>query len=134
MTHRTVAGLLALASIVCAQRRVDPKMTYQRVICVVPLIGQGTADDPKRPMYAPWPMTPSPSRTGIIGYAHQVSDDGKYALVEFVATDSSAFTTLLADKSIKVFIKGKDKKEDIENALKQYKKDFDIERFGLVMP
>jgi hypothetical protein len=64
----------------------------------------------------------------------QLSDDGKSALVEFVARDMSAFTAILGDKSIKVFVKGKDKKGDIEAELKKYKKDFDLNRFGLVMP
>lgn len=134
MTYRLLAGFLALASVVYAQRRVDPKMTYQRVICVVPMVGQGTADDPRRPMYAPWPPAPNPGRTGIIGFGFQVSDDGQYALVEFVARDRAAFSEILNDKQLKAFEKGKDKKDDIEKELKKYKKDFDIEHFGVVMP
>jgi hypothetical protein len=38
------------------------------------------------------------------------------------------------DKSVKVFEKGKDKKEDIDKELKKFKEDFDIEKFGAVRP
>ena len=71
-THglRSVFALAGIAAIVlifapesAAQRRVDPKFTYQRVIAVVPFVGQGTASDPRRPQYAPWP--PSQGRKNI---------------------------------------------------------------------
>ena len=135
MMHRAICTLLLLTVLLPAQRRVDPKQTYNRVICVVPIIGAGTAADPKRPQYAPLPRTaPNQPLPGIIAYMQQISDDGKYALVEYVAKDPSAFQAILNDKSIKVFVKGKDKKGDIEAELKKYKKDFDLNKFGVVMP
>ena len=70
----------------------------------------------------------------LIAFSHLVSDDGKYALVEFVARDRAVFQAVFNDKSIKFFEKGKDKKDDIEKELKKYKKDFDLEKFGMVMP
>jgi hypothetical protein len=118
-----------------SQRRVDPKNTYARVICVVPMVGAGTAADPKRPQYAPWPPLPPDAQTGIIAYSQQMSDDGKLALVEFVARNRSAFQAILNDKTIAaVFEKGKANKATIESALKRYKKDFDLDKFGTVMP
>ena len=39
MTQRLLTGLLMLAGVVCAQHSVDPRNTYHRVICVVPMIG-----------------------------------------------------------------------------------------------
>jgi hypothetical protein len=64
------------------------------------------------------------------------SDDGKLALVEFVAYSRDAFKDLLADTrpDIKVFIKGKDKREDIEKEFKKHKKDFNLDTFGTVAP
>ncbi len=63
------------------------------------------------------------------------SDDGLFALVEFVAADASAFRGILADSGtlagVKAFVKGKDKKEDVEAEFKKYKKDFKIENFGV---
>ncbi|MBZ5728602.1 MAG: hypothetical protein LAP87_26925, partial [Acidobacteriia bacterium] len=106
MTQRLLVGLLALAAVMCAQRRVDPRNTYSRAICVVPMTGSGTPADPRRPQYAPWPPSQKPSPTGIIAFSHLVSDDGKYALVEFVARDRAAFQAVFNDKSIKFFEKG----------------------------
>jgi hypothetical protein len=67
-------------------------------------------------------------------YSQQLSDDGKLALVEFVARDRAAFQAIFNDKTIKFFEKGKSKKQDIETELKKYKKDFDLNKFGTVVP
>jgi hypothetical protein len=166
MKLRLIFAFLALAAVLSAQRRVDPRNTYVRVICVVPLVGEGTKDNPKRPQFVPESAvaavsatrtsavkSPSPaapgdapnlsyssqaseaSKTEILAFVQQVSDDGKYALVEFVARDRAAFAGIMADKSVKVlFEKDKAKKDDIERELKKYKKDFDLSDFGVVMP
>ena len=130
--------LLALtASAAFAQRRVDPRNTYHRILVVVPYVGSGTATDPIRPKYAPWPPRPAgtvPSRTDIIGYMQVASDDKKFALVEFVAQDMAAFAAILNDGQLKVFEKGKNTKNDIEGELKKFKKDFSLDSFGVVMP
>src|ERR1700679_4023899 len=98
MTQRLVTGLLMLAGVVCAQHSVDPRNTYHRVICVVPMIGSGTAVDPKRPKYAPAPGSVSPD--GITGFTQVPTDDGKSAIVEFVARKRSALQAILADTTI----------------------------------
>jgi hypothetical protein len=99
------------------------------------MTGSGTAADPKRPMHAPGArIGPSAPQPGILAWSQQISDDGRYAIVEFVARDRSAFAAILADPAIKAFTKGKDKKDDIEKEFKKYKKDFDLEKFGLVVP
>jgi len=86
---RSVALLLLLINTVFAQNRVSPQMMYHRVWAVVPLIGTGKPDDPKRPMFVPSPAEQTAKfrkgdRSGIIGYSMQLSDDGQSALVEFV--------------------------------------------------
>ena len=132
MAQRVLVAFLALAAVVCAQRRVDPRFSYVRVIAVVPFVGQGTPADPKRPEYAPWPV--SQDHSGILAYYHEPSDDGRFALVEYVAYNRSALQAILNDTSIAVFIKGVASKSAIETALKQYRKDFDLDKFGVVMP
>jgi hypothetical protein len=127
-------AILLASGLMGQHNRVDSRNTDHRVLCVVPMVGQGTPADPKRPQYAPWPPTPNASRTAIVSYSHQVSDDGRFALVEFVARDRQAFDAIFKDKSVKVFEKGKDKKEDIDKELKKFKKDFDLEKFGAVRP
>lgn len=120
-----------------AQPRVDARSLYERVMAVVPLVGKGTFDDPKRPMYAPTPAeihTAATTRTGILGFTHVMSDDGQFALVEFVARDRSAFEQILSDRSIKAFLKGRDRSEDVEAEFLKHKKDFDFAHFGVRMP
>ena len=112
-------------------RIVDAHNSYNRVIAVVPIIGQGTAADPKRPKYAPWPPATGQSPADIIGFSHVSSDNGQFAIVEFVARDRSAFEAILADKSITVFEKGKDRPRDIEAALQKHRKDFTFEKYGM---
>ena len=131
---------LCLVCSASGQRSVDPRNLHERLFCVVPMIGTGTWADPKRPMYAPLPGQMNPaSRTGIIGFTHVLSDDGQFALVEFVARDAKAFDYILADLNInlninvKAFRKGKDKREDIEAEFRKHKKDFSFESFGVRM-
>jgi hypothetical protein len=136
----TAVLLLALLSGVTtqltAQPRVDARNMYERVMAVVPMIGKGTFDDPKRPMYAPTPSElhlATTTRRGILGFTQVLSDDGQFALVEFVARDRSAFQQMLADPSIKTFVRGRDKREDMEAEFLKHKKDFDFTKFGVRM-
>jgi hypothetical protein len=130
-----IATFFLLATMLFAQRKVDPRLTYVRVIAVVPHVGTGSSTDPKRPQYAPAARTSAAQPVpGIIGFTQQISDDGKWALVEYVARDMASLQPILNDKTIKTFVKGKDKKSDIELELKRFKKDFDLDKFGLVMP
>ena len=118
-----------------AQPRVDPRNMYERVLAIVPLVGAGTAADPKRPMYAPAASAMNPtSRTGILGFTYVLSDNGRLALVEYVARDRSAFSAILADKSVQAFVKGVNQRPEIEAAFKALKKDFDFDHFGVRMP
>ena len=120
------------------QPRVPPRQMYERIMVVVPLVGKGTASDPMRPMYAPAPSSAvptggaakAPARTGIIAFTHVLSDDGKFALCEFVARDRSAFNAILADPTAKSFVKGVHSLTDAVTEFKKYKKDFDIDKFG----
>ena len=146
MRHALGAALVltclsALIAPLPGQPRVHPRQMYERIMVIVPLVGKGTPDDPKRPMYAPSPRaTPGltgvaavnpAARTGIIAFTHVLSDDGKYALCEFVARDRSAFNAILADPSAKSFVKGVHSVTDAVTEFKKYKKDFDIDKFGV---
>lgn len=132
MTYRLSVSLLLFVSLLGAQRRVDPKNSYNRVIAVVGFVGSGTPADPRRPQYTPWPISQDP--TGIIAFSYIASDDGKHALVEFVARNWAAFQPLFNDQTIVVFQKGIASKTQIETELKQYRKDFSLDTFGTVMP
>ena len=118
------------------QRRVDLRNTYERLLCVVPMVGAGTPSDPRRPLYAPLPGAGAPSREGIIAFSYVASDDGRLALVEFVARDRAAFEPILTENraDVKAFLKGKATRSEIEKEFRLHKKDFDLERFGASVP
>ena len=122
--------LLALASPVAAQRRVDERNFGERLVLIVPLVGDGTPRNPFRPLFAPMPDEIKAG--GFIGYTAVLSDDKKFALVELVAHDRKAFDAILKDTrtDVKKFdhVKGA-KKEDIEVEFRKYKKDFDFAKF-----
>jgi hypothetical protein len=134
--------LVAGSATLHGQPRVDSRNLHERVLAVVPMIGKGTFDDPRRPMYAPAPaqaqaehqaLKPG-AKPGIIEFRFQESDDHKFALVEFVAVDKEALKPILDDKSIKSFLKGRDKRDDAELEFKKYKSDFDINKLIGVTP
>jgi len=80
-------GCLFCASTLLAQQAVDPRNRYERLVCIVPMIGSGTYEDPRRPAYAPTSNEQGQAEPGlgILGYSFQISDDGQFALVEFAA-------------------------------------------------
>jgi hypothetical protein len=84
---------------VLAQPRVDLWASYERVIAVVPIVGAGTAADPRRPLFVPAPPTvraAAPDRSGIIAFSWVMADDGRSAIVEFVARDRGALTSTVS--------------------------------------
>lgn len=120
-----------------SQQRVNLRNTYERLLCVVPMVGTGTAEDPRRPMYAPNPGPGErPSRDGILAFTYEETGDGRFALVEFVARDRAAFAQILADTrpEIKVFEKGRARKQDIEAAFRVLKPGFSLDRLQVRVP
>jgi hypothetical protein len=135
-----IASLSLLILVVlplCAQRRVDTRDTYERILAVVPMIGRGTPDDPRRPMYAPLPNS-AQTREGIIAFTFQASDDGNFALVEFVARDRAGLQAILADRGVrqdvKIFEKGADNPQAIAAEFRRYKRDFDPQQLSVRVP
>lgn len=134
-------GTLSLGQV----RRVDPSQMYERILCIVPIVGKGTSEDPRRPKFVPTAEEKAATRSavkegeeqlpdmGIIAFGFQESDDGKYAIVEFVARSRAAFKEIVEsrDPDIKVFRKDRMAKAELSNELKKVKKDFDIEKFAV---
>jgi hypothetical protein len=148
-----VVCLLASVGSAFAQPRVDWRNMYQRVIAIVPMVGQGTEADPRRPMYAPvpppeatsataTPTTPAPTTpatplggsSGILAFAMVQSDDGNSAIVEFVSHDPSIFQNILADTTIQAFLLGRDSRQAAEAAFQKLKPSFSIASFGARLP
>jgi hypothetical protein len=114
--------------------RVDMARTYERIICVVPMIGKGTPADPRRPMFAPLPSAGRPAPNGIIGFAFQPADDANFAIVQLVARDRTAFGGILADGSVKTFERGKPKAADLEAEIQRFKKNFKLDKLEVRVP
>jgi hypothetical protein len=96
----------SISPVFAQQHQLSQSTTYHRVMAVTPLIGAGTAADPKRPMFVPAPPAPSGAstnasasavtRSGVLGYQMQLSDDGNHALVELVFQNPQEFQNVLA--------------------------------------
>ena len=72
-------AIIAIPSLLMAQaqfRKVDPQLTHERIIAIVPMVGAGTAKNPKHPLFS--------DLEGLTGFTAELSDDGRFVLVEFV--------------------------------------------------
>lgn len=99
------------------------------------MVGSGTTADPIRAKYAPTAQTAGAPGTGIIAHAMELTDDGRYAIVELVAVHRAALGQVLADREpgVLVFEKGVVSNAAIEAAIKPLRKDFSLQNFGVVM-
>ena len=148
-----VAGLCCWSFVVTAQQKVDPRNRYERLICIVPMIGSGTYEDPRRPAYVPTDQDReklSPEEA-ILGYSFILSDDEQWALVEFAAIEREAFSKILADAKgelsgtdspipltarpdFKVFEKGKVTRVAVERAFRKFKQNLNLATLGVSLP
>jgi hypothetical protein len=114
-------------------RRLAPENAYTRVYCIVPMVGSGTMADPRRPMFVPPPPTAAAplDRTGIIAFQFQESDDGNFALAEFVSVARTGLGVVLTstNPSVVFFERGKHTRQQIETAFQKYKKNFSFDKF-----
>ncbi len=123
---------------------------YERMLCIVPMVGEGTAEDPRRPQFAPTEKQLEITRTivlesgdeipgkGIIAFGYQESDDGKFAIVEFVARSRSAFREITESKDQRIQIisrkrKSKQERSVLQTELRKYKKDFDLSKLTVAV-
>ena len=118
-------AIIAIPSLLLAQaqfRKVDPQLTHERIIAIVPMVGAGTA---KNPLYS--------DLEGLTGFTAEISDDGRFALVEFVAKESKSFIPL-ANSGHRQERKDSPNKDAILEEFQRYKRNFQPERFGLAIP
>ena len=122
-----VYALFALSISLFAEQKVMPGNLGERAIVIVPMTRDGSFSNPRRPLFAP--LNPDPA--GIVSYTYELSDDKRYAIVEFVARDRKAFAAMLSDsRVVKAFVKDKDKRDDVEKEIKKYKADFELGKIG----
>ena len=149
--------LLTLFLPLYSQQPVSMRNTHERVVAIVPMIGKGTEDDPRRPMFAPLaeemaapeddkaavgekPALQAKPASRILAYTCKPSDDGRFALVEFVATDRAALEEILKEThpDVKVFRLGEQSRKAVLTELRKVRKDFDFNldssKFGAIVP
>ncbi|WP_321477286.1 hypothetical protein [uncultured Paludibaculum sp.] len=119
-----------------AQRRINGRV----VVAIVPLIGAGTADDPRRPKFVPGPK--EKDKGDALNFRFTLSDDGQWAIVAFSTSHPTAENLKLlddieGDKESGGFAAdaAKARKSDLESEIRKKKKDFDFdELMGLAEP
>jgi len=113
-------------------QQVAAENRYERIYVQVPMVGKGSADDPRRPLFAP--TRKEMAASGLLSFRYVLSDDKKTAFMELVAVDRKSFAEMFdaAGKraDVKVFEKGKATKAEIEAAVRQVKPAFDMEKFS----
>ena len=120
------AMLLAQSTSTPAQfRKVDPQLTHERITTILPKVGAGTLKSPKRPLYS--------DLEGLTGFTAEISDDGRFSLVEFVAKESKHLVPI-ANSGQRQERKDSPNKDAILEEFKRYKRNFKPERFGLAVP
>ncbi len=112
----------------------QPRILGRKVIAVVPLIGKGTPDDPRRPKFVTGPNEKSQGE--VLDYQFIMSDDGKWAITVFSTSRPSVAALKLLDEIESsqedggaAFDTGKAKKADVESEIKKKKADFDLDDF-----
>ena len=121
-------AIIAIPSLLLAQaqfRKVDPQLTHERIIAIVPMVGLGTVKNPKHPLFS--------DLDGLTGFTAEISDDGRFALVEFVAKESK-FLTTIATSGQRQERKDSPNKDAVLEEFKRYKRNFKPERFDPAIP
>ena len=100
----------------------------ERMIVVVPMVGAGTADDPRRPMGMP---AGDAKPDSPIGYRYVISDSGQLAIVELTAPSRKHFDTALTayGASAQAFDPLLHDRATVEKALRLIRRDFDLDSF-----
>lgn len=133
---RTV--LCALTVVLCLLGASKPagNLKFQRVLATVPMIGSGTYDDPKRPMFCPSPremaeLAEAGTKPWLISYRFEPGDDGQTAIVELTAPDRESLSAILqsTDARVTVYEPNKISPDNLRHALQKVKAGFDLERF-----
>ena len=140
---RATLGVCLLSGLGLSQQpsRSDFHAGHHRLICVVPLIGAGTVQDPRRPLLAPiaaqiQPRSkPNPQRgyqatvdDSLFAYHSVLTDHGQFAIVMFTAQSQAAVNALRKQQGVlRLFDSQSTRAADLIPELRKFKKDFDLQ-------
>jgi len=105
-------------------RPVDPRLSHERLLAIVPMIGTGQPEDPRRPMFSDTP--------NLIGYHAELSDNEQFALVEFVARTRAELASINSsrDARVQIFRKTDARRADVLREFQKLKAKFNPDNFG----
>jgi hypothetical protein len=123
------------AAVICSVCWGQGQSGGRRLLAVVPMVGQGTYEDPKRPMFVP-----AQGQQGVaddLSYSALPSDDGRFAIVEFSLSKPSKEGMKSLDAiagstaaGVQVFERGKQGRDDVERELRKVRKNFSFEELA----
>ncbi len=122
----TYGAFLSLLLGVSPSTHAQPRILGRKVIAVVPLVGKGTPDDPRRPKFVANPA--DKVKHEVLDYQFVVSDDGKWAITVFSTSTPTAAALKLLDEiessredGALSFDTGKQAKSDLELEIRKKK-------------
>ena len=107
----------------------------KRIIVVSPMTGDGTREDPKRPLAVGWGF--KQKGAAPVSFRYVMSDDGRLAIVEMTAppvgAEGAEFWSAVerwTAPGTKIFDPDKHSRAEVEDELKKLKKDFSVDDFA----
>lgn len=139
---RAIVGVCLFAAALTAATSHNRTTMRERIICVVPMVGSGTLNDPHRPMFASSSRVVTEAaargkkRGGIesvdaLSFHSVPTDDGQHAIVEFSSGNRTTLKQILAadPNAVVVFEPNKISQQKLEKELRKFKKNFDVQAF-----
>ena len=105
-----------------------PYATHDRILAILPLTGNGSAAQPRRPALMP----AEGLAAGVVSFRWISADDGQRAIVEIVlASDGAAIRSQLQGfgAAAKWFERGRSSRSAVETELRKAKSNFRLEDF-----
>lgn len=126
---RVGLGAFLIAPLCCyGQGHPSREASLERMIVVVPMVGAGTAEDPRRPMGMP---AGDAKQESPVGYRYVVSDSGRLAIVAITAPSRKHLDSVLTGYGAlaEAFNPLNHERATVEKALKLIRRDFDLDSF-----
>lgn len=112
-----------------SQAGFGPGRAGEVAIAIVPMVGSGTYEDPRRPLIIPVQRL---SGEESLDFRYVQSDDGRYAIVVLRAPSRALLDRALTSRGqpIKVFVRGKDSRAEVETEIRRYRRSFRLDDLG----
>ena len=138
---RAAVGVCLWSSVGFSQSRSNVSAGHHRILCVVPMTGAGTVQDPRRPLWTPVAAQlhgrPKPNPLGgyqatvddsLLSYQSVLTDDGQSAIVMFTVSGQAAAAALRNQQGIFVLFDSQSSKAvEILPVLRRFKRDFNLQ-------